>query len=145
MHISILYIWGRLTTTVGILLSVYSTHNQPFRELRLRNQMALLEQITKYNIKPTFGHDSPDWVETIAHQCLDNDPMKRPSAKDVICMFEAPELDSSFIVQQELIGRGASAEVYKGTYRQFDVAIKVFYPSSGRAKFFADECQISHM
>ncbi|RIB05239.1 kinase-like domain-containing protein [Gigaspora rosea] len=66
---------------LGIIMSEVSTGKPPFENIS-RTTISL--EIDIYNgLRPEFASGTPDVYIKLAKQCMDNDPMKRPTAKIV--------------------------------------------------------------
>ncbi|OQR99400.1 kinase [Thraustotheca clavata] len=68
----------------GIVLSEFCTHQVPYSAMGPNgtslSYLQVLKRVGEGKLTPSFGESSPAWVKEMAIQCLQLDPISRPSA-----------------------------------------------------------------
>ncbi|RIB26165.1 hypothetical protein C2G38_2030471 [Gigaspora rosea] len=71
-------------------MSEVSTGKPPFENISHQTDNFQLNIIN--GLRPRFAFGMPDFYIKLAERCMDNDPMKRPTAKEVYVQFQEWEI-----------------------------------------------------
>ncbi|KDO34166.1 TKL protein kinase [Saprolegnia parasitica CBS 223.65] len=70
----------------GMLLSEFDTHDIPYANMKNEKSgkplidTAIMGMVIAGSVKPTFSDEMPEWLRTLALQCIETEPENRPTA-----------------------------------------------------------------
>ncbi|RIB26158.1 kinase-like domain-containing protein, partial [Gigaspora rosea] len=76
--------------SLGVIMSEVSTGKPPFENIS--HQTVSFKFNIVNGLRPRFAFGTPDFYIKLAERCMDNDPMKRPTAKEVYEQFQEWEI-----------------------------------------------------
>ncbi|EQC31905.1 TKL protein kinase [Saprolegnia diclina VS20] len=72
----------------GILLTEFDTFAEPFADYDFDDEVALAVAVVDGDLRPTLRDDCQVWYRNLVGLCLDTDPLNRPTAADLVELFQ---------------------------------------------------------